>query len=260
MSDKVKEFWENMASEHNASELATAPDRHYRSLEIDRIAAKLCDKCTILDVGCGNGYSTLKFAEAFPNSEFLGVDYAAEMIKYANQARAKRGLKNASFVEGNVLKLGNAVDGRKFDYVVSERCIINLGDWEQQKSAILGMKAVLKPGGQLVLVENTQEGLANLNGLRAQFGLHDIKIRWHNFYIPQRSLDALVADEFDLVSCENIGNLYYIISRVVYAKLAQMEGHEPRYEHPINEIASRLPSLEQYNFSPNFMWVLKSKT
>lgn len=256
-SADVRQFWDEQANEFGESDLATAPDHHYRLLEIDRIKSKLIDHQDVLDVGCGNGYSTLEFAKANPHSTFTGIDYSAPMIEHA-KAAAKAANSPVVFSEGDVRNLDQcqAIKGKRFDTIISERCLINLKDWDEQQEAILGLRRLLKPTGRIILVENTQEGLANLNKLRAQFGLHEIKVRWHNFYIPQNELERFAVKNFRVETVENIGNLYYILSRVLYAKLAQIEGVEPKYDHIINQIAADLPSLPIYQFSPNFIYVL----
>jgi ubiquinone/menaquinone biosynthesis C-methylase UbiE len=256
----VKQFWNEQAETFKESDLATAPDHYYREMEIDRILSHLKDGETILDVGCGNGYSTLRFARALPNSKVVGIDFSEPMIEQASSALAKSDLAGrASFFVANVLSLATnpAIIDQKFDAIVSERCLINLQNWEEQRTALLQMKEKLKPGGRIILTENTQEGLARLNSLRAKVQLPAITTRWHNYYIPQKTMEEFLPVHFSIQSVENIGNLYYIISRVVYAKLAELEGKQPEYMHPINEIASKLPSLPDYQYSPNFIYVLQ---
>lgn len=253
---KIKDFWEDQAKTHGQSDLATAPDHYYRLLEIREISHHLVDGSRILDVGCGNGYSTIEFAKALPRSTFVGIDYSESMIREAVTAAATNNVSDrVSFLEDDVLSLEAAGD-QEFDIVISERCIINLENWEQQQTAILNMKKKLKPGGKLLLVENTQEGLDRLNHLRRSFGLHEIKTRWHNYYVPQAKLEAWLPQHFKVNEIKNIGNLYYIVSRVVYAAYAAQNGEEPRYDHPLNEIASKLPTLGKYQLSPNFLYVL----
>ena len=75
--------------------------------------------------------------------------------------------------------------------------------------------------------------------------------------LPEKKLVAFVRNRFKIEEVNNIGSLYYILSRVVYAKLAALEGKTPDYLHPINKIASDLPSIG--NFSPNFVFLLKNK-
>lgn len=257
MNDTVKTFWDQQAVSFGSSGKASAPDEYYRDMEIRRIVPHLTDHASVLDIGCANGFSTFKFAAECPKSKFLGVDYSEPMIKQAIATmKTLRRTKNMGFVVGNVLELDRL--HAKFDIIISERCLINLADWEEQKRAIMQMKYALNTGGRLLLVENTQEGLSNLNKLRGQFNLPAIKTRWHNQYLPQKELTAFLKKNFQILNVENIGNLYYILSRVVYAKLAQMEGKEPVYTHAINKIASELPSLPGYHFSPNFLYVLRA--
>jgi ubiquinone/menaquinone biosynthesis C-methylase UbiE len=262
-SEEVKKFWDGQAKQFEQCDLATAPDHHYRTLEIDHILSHLENKGTVLDVGCGNGYSTLRFAKVLPFAKFIGVDYSELMIEHARAAQAQSGLTNVEFHVGNVLSLADLPvlqggEGAKFDCIVSERCLINLSSWDEQQHALLQMKAVLSLTGTIILTENTQEGMTRLNELRASIALPPIAVRWHNFYLPQTKLEKFLQQHFLVEAVKNIGNLYYIISRVVYAKLAALEGKEPSYDHPINEIAARLPSLSDYQYSPNFIYVLRN--
>lgn len=264
MTDFVRDFWDKQAAEHGSDDTATAPDHHYRELEISRILPHIEGK-SALDVGCGNGYSTLKFMMAYPKKRFVGVDFSNKMIEMAREAMSEAmptfGAEEFSFQVGDIRSLSEwmTVSGNKpFDTVISERCLINLPNWQEQQDALRQLKSAVKRGGKLILVENTQEGLDNLNKLRLSLSLPKIQTRWHNAYLPQRELLTFLRQIFEVQHIENIGNLYYIISRVVYAKLAAMEGKEPQYDHPINQIASQLPSMSGYHYSPNFMFVLRS--
>lgn len=256
MNDKVKAFWDAQAVEHGASDLATAPDHYYRELEIAKIIEHLRPDENVLDVGCGNGYSTQAFKHAV-DSNFVGIDYSPAMIAAAYRHADER----LVFFTGDVRALP---DIAKFDTIISERCLINLASWDEQQHAILEMKRCLRPGGRIILVENFEDGLNNLNELRAGFGLHEIEVRWHNRYLKLAEFDPFISDHFDVIHRENIGNLYYIVSRVVYAALARSEGQEPRYDHFINKVASDLPTLGLHPdinafYSPNFLHVLRAK-
>jgi ubiquinone/menaquinone biosynthesis C-methylase UbiE len=266
-SDKsVREFWDEQAQAYGADQRASAPDHFYRDgVEIKRImeVLEMMEPESILDIGCGNGYSTIKIAKAFPTAMVIGIDFSEKMLEEARKAAS--GVHNISFFEGDALSISRhpKLQHQKFDVVLSERCLINLANWEEQKLSILQMRKLLTPDGSMILIENTQEGLEKLNMLRDIVGLPPIKTRWHNFYIPEDKLKQFFAENggklFKLMAMENIGNLYYIISRVVYAKLAQMEGKEPSYDNPINEIASKLPNLgDQYSCSPNYMMILEN--
>ena len=259
----VKRFWEDQAQAYKESQLATNPDTHYRDIEMESILRYLPDGKSVLDVGCGNGYSTFHFAHHRKGATFFGVDYSESMVAFAKKELAtneKKLAKRVSFAEGDVMKLSSVPElkNKKFDYIISERCLINLANWKEQQVALLEMKKLLKKGGRIILTENTQEGLARLNGLRKQFELAPISVRWHNYYMPENKLIDFAKKHFRLESVENHGNLYYIISRVVYAKLAALEGKDPDYNHPINVIAAQLPTLGEYHFSPNFIFILRN--
>ncbi len=252
--EPVKQFWDQQAIQHGDDDRATAPDHYYRELEIKCILEALPSVGRLLDIGCGNGYSTFAIERAFPRLKIKGVDYSEEMISVARKTAKEKG-SLIDFKVGNVLE---ASQEGNFSVVLSERCLINLKNWDEQREAIKQLREALVPNGRMILVENCVDGLERLNGLRELFGLPPIAQRWHNCYLP----DASEVEEFLYrevggdVEVENIGNLYYIISRVAYAALAQKEGKEPSYDHVLNEVASKLPSLSQYRLSPNYMFTV----
>jgi ubiquinone/menaquinone biosynthesis C-methylase UbiE len=216
----------------------------------------------LLDVGCGNGFTTAQIAGQHPEAVVHGVDFSEDMINEANDHHSG---DDISYFVGDVLSLSRtpSLHTGDYDVVVSTRCLINLANWEEMKVGILEMRKMLKPGGHLVLVENVQDGLDNLNHLRESIGLPAIKSPWHNVYLPQDKLTKFLHDIqgqlLDTEYVENIGNMYYIASRVIYAKLCQDQGIEPDYNNKINEIASKLPTMGMhYACSPNFLFVLRN--
>jgi len=260
----VKAFWDHQAIQHGGSDLATNPDTHYRSLEIESIlrAISAMEHDTILDIGCGNGYTTRAIAKKFPEATVTGVDFSYAMI-----AEAKKLIKpNIDYLEGDVLSLSRnrPLIGRQYDVVLSSRVLINLANWEEQKVGIMEMRKMLVPDGRLILVENVQEGLDNLNDLRGKLGLSKINPPWHNKYLPldetRKFLDGIKGQILTTEYVENIGNFYYLASRVLYAKLCKDQGIEPDYNNPINAIASQMPTMgEYYACSPNYMFILKNE-
>ncbi len=55
----------------------------------------------VLDLGCGPGDVTFRFASCFPNSEILAIDGAAEMIRLAQKRQAAEPeAGNITFMEG----------------------------------------------------------------------------------------------------------------------------------------------------------------
>jgi len=61
-------------------------------------------KGTILDLGCGSGDITFRFAKYFPNSTVIGIDGAAIMIELANQRKGRETefAGNIMFIEAKI--------------------------------------------------------------------------------------------------------------------------------------------------------------
>lgn len=245
---EVKEFWDDQARAHGESDLATAPDHFYRELEISNIIQRLPHKpIGVLDVGCGNGYTTKKLAAARPKAWFTGIDFSEEMIRQAGSPH------KIKFEVCNCLHLEKFA--RSYDYVISTRCLINLADWTAQRRALVQMCNCLTAGGKLILVENFANGLRNLNTLRARVNLPGIEQRWHNRYLEFSDLQTFI-DEQSLIieEKENIGCLYYIVTRVIYPAICE----EPKYNTDIHRVTSMMPSLGSFDWSPNYLITLKA--
>ncbi len=71
----------------------------------DGLPGQLADGARVVDIGCGTGHTTNLMAEAFPASEFLGVDIATDAIDRARAEAGERGLGNASFEVMDILDL-----------------------------------------------------------------------------------------------------------------------------------------------------------
>jgi ubiquinone/menaquinone biosynthesis C-methylase UbiE len=240
--DRIRDYWSQQAIEHGAAPCATTPDRILRDMEIATIL-KYLDGEDVLDLGCGNGFSTLQFAAVRPG-RYLGVDFSPEMIAAAEQAR-----RSASLASGASLgfQVGDATaltfSEAAFDVVTTDRCLINLISLEAQRRALTEIHRVVRPGGRYVMCENTQQGLAKLNQFREVAGLPLIGTRWHNLYLDEEALGATWSGLFQLETIDNFSSLYYLASRIFNARLAQDQHQDPSYDHPLNQLAARLPSF-----------------
>ncbi|MFH1656260.1 MAG: class I SAM-dependent methyltransferase [Candidatus Nealsonbacteria bacterium] len=232
---RLKKFYDNLASD---KKYATSLDINLRELEIDGIKKYLNDGIRVLDIGCGNGYSTYKHAEEF-KIEIIGCDYSDQMIQNAKNLPHHKELKgNISFCCANVLEI--PFPDNYFDRVISTRCLMALLDWDLQKNALKELFRVLKPNGLLLLQEGTFQGLEKLNKTREEFGLDPISVydyRWPTLKFDESKLISFCKDYYHLDKIHRFG-MYYFISRVIHPLLVYPEA--PKNDAEINKIARQI--------------------
>jgi ubiquinone/menaquinone biosynthesis C-methylase UbiE len=228
---------------------ATSPDYNLRELEIEAISRHLSSNQTVLDVGCGNGYSTLSFASQF-SSSFTGVDFVPEMVAVSQQLSERAELRgSACFEIGDATNL--RFEDERFDVVVSQRCLLNLPSREDQWRALAEIARVLKPGGRYLMLEGTIQGLAKLNELRRKFALDPIpeadpQTNRYSLKFDETEVERQISGLFARIeSIERFG-MYFFLSRVIHPLLVRPE--QPRYDAPINSVArtisSQLPEFD----------------
>jgi SAM-dependent methyltransferase len=113
---------------------------------LDGVVEKLTVGGRAADVGCGHGASTILMAQAFPNSQFVGIDYHGASIETARERAAEAGVGNASF------ELADATSyrGDDYDLIGFFDC---LHDMAEPSGAARHARAALKPDGHCLLVE-----------------------------------------------------------------------------------------------------------
>ena len=104
---------------------------------------------TILDVGCGTGFLAMRMAELGHTA--VGIDLAEEMLTAAQQKAASSGLP-VTFRRGDAE--APPPDGAPYDVILERHVIWTL---PQPREAVQAWRAVLKPGGLLVLIEGIFE-------------------------------------------------------------------------------------------------------
>jgi len=109
---------------------------------------------TVLDLGSGAGNDVF-VARAIVGIEgkVIGIDFTEEMIKKANENKAKVGFTNIEFRKGDIENM--PVDDNSVDVVISN-CVINLVP--DKRKAFSEIYRVLKPGGHFCISDMVVNG------------------------------------------------------------------------------------------------------
>jgi SAM-dependent methyltransferase len=114
---------------------------------LEGVVAKLQAGCTVADVGCGHGASTILMAKAFPNSKFFGYDYHAESVEAARKSAAEAGVGDRIVFEAGSAKNFPASG---FDLICFFDCLHDMGD---PVGAARHVSQALAPDGTWMIVE-----------------------------------------------------------------------------------------------------------
>jgi ubiquinone/menaquinone biosynthesis C-methylase UbiE len=220
--EEVRDYWTAQARTHGLAPAASWSDVWAIQLEVRAIVKWLKDGDRVLDVGCGNGYSTVQFA-AHKRVDIKGIDYVPEMVQQARDRAAQLATRltgSVEFAVGDVTALGDMPD--KYDCVTAVRVIINLGSWTAQERALLACAQAARPGGLMLLSEATLQGWTKLNRFRREWSLPPISMPAFNTYVDEEQVVRTLAPLCDLIELENFSSTYFVGTRVLKPLLAQV--------------------------------------
>ena len=248
--EEIKEFWEKRAEELETGCTATLRETPLRELEIRAILKYLTDGVRIIDIGCGNGFSTIEFAKNV-KSDFLGIDYSEKMIFYAKEALK---LQDAGALKGVVqFEIGDVLKLQEpevpFDIAITERCLQNLPTWDLQQKAIIRIASVLRSGGLLIMTEGSLTGVNRLNRLRSMIGKPELEgaIPWHNKFFEDQALvrDPVINQAYDFIKIDHFCSTYMLMTRLVGPKYA--------------DFAKKLPNIGTFGYIKTYLWQKKKE-
>lgn len=230
-ANEIKSHWNERAKSQPNS--ATTNDVWLRELETRTLAREIrkLEPRIVLDLGCGDGATTIRLACLFPATRFIGIDYSYEMLELAARSveieRYRRDLVNITFYEADLQKDSYPAH----DLAISCRCLINL-------ASKLDQHMVLARLSNFRLIENFSAPHAHLNILRKQCGLLPIEIQPTNTYLNSD------------IDSEGFADSYYFATRVIYAHECRWRHEEPNYLSDHHRWACELPNISLLHCAP----------
>jgi ubiquinone/menaquinone biosynthesis C-methylase UbiE len=246
MNEKKLEFWSDRAL--NNPDNAGTDDFMLKKIENDVILDNVESNSRILDLGCGNG-ETLFLLAKYKNCRCVGIDFSEEMLDVAK--KRCHNLK-VDFYRGSILDIPSDIG--LFDVIVTQRSLINLDSIEQQKKVFNSIFELLEPKGLYLMVETFNDGLKKINELREMLGLYLMEKPWHNLFLNEADINSWQSDAFFIEEFSRFASTYYLFSRVLYAKLAEINDESLRYDSDINKISCMLPPVGDIGYVQMVKW------
>ena len=230
----IKDFWEQQGKTHQTSHQASWGDRFAIELEVETISQYIKAGDNVLDVGCANGFSTLRQHEINSEARYTGIDYAESMIEHAHKALTERNLSADAlrFSVASILDL--PFEDGEFDVAYTSRVLINLPTWDQQKEGIEETLRVVKPGGLVVLSEGFWEPLCLLNSFRHLLGMPPLVEHDFNRYLKKAKLEEWLTEKGISFEVNEFSSVYYLGSRVLREVIQNSETPWGDYSSPVN--------------------------
>ena len=241
----IRQHWQTWATQYGTHLRATTKAPSAKILELGALSRALAqiekaagNRLKILEVGCGNGQNCLHLSDLHPAASFTGVDFIGDMIAAANAIKAERSIPDHQLVfqVGNVLEL--ALPGASFDVVFTDRCLINLNTDALQQKAVASLTGLLKPGGHLLMIENSQQTYELQNRARELVGLpRRVPAEFNHFFDETTLLPFLPSVGLELLGVEDFISLHDIM---LYVLVPMINDGKVDYDHPLVAAATQL--------------------
>ena len=265
-ADKQQFLKKEDYKQRNAKDIyATSRDFHARELEIQAITRGLSKKGSVLDLGCGNGYTLISLAKRLKDWTMVGIDFSENLIDGARflSEKEKNELKShPEFICADAIQYINDLKEESIDYIITERFILNLPSAEWQRKIIQKIYKILKKGGRFLMCEGSEEGFRHLNDLREQVGLRPILASSADnisaIRISDDEFEKYVQSEIGFKILRKLGmSNYFIISRILHPLMVQPL--EPRFDSNFNKFAKLIQEYSEFTpgYGSNVLWIME---
>jgi len=220
MSQTIRESYEEIAYPGFIYPQAH-PDRLAVMAKLFGLNAPSIENCRVLELGCGDGTALISFAYSLPQSQFVGVDIAANHIEQGNEMIRTIGIDNITLKQLDVMTIDESF--AEFDYIIAHGLISWIPDFVREKVFEICSKN-LSPNGVVYLSYNTMPGChlrkiaremmlyhtrnVTNSQARAREGLSMIKFFSDNVVEPE-VYKLILQNEFQSLSDVNIANVVH---------------------------------------------------
>ena len=138
----------------------------------------------------------------------------------------------------DALKIPNRkLKSDNYDFVITNRMLINLNSWALQQEAIQNIVELLKPGGSLIIIENFVNSYANQNTLRELIDLPPRVPDSYNKFLDEKLFEKFVSEEIglEIMKVDNFASLHDIL---LYVLLPHLNSGTISYDHPLMNIVT----------------------
>lgn len=254
--EEIRKYWNEAGKQFPTvgSMTPTSRDPFLSQLEEEYIISSLEKDYLVLEIGCGDASHSVKYAKKV--KKLSGVDVAESLIGIAKERADHEGIKNIDFTVASVLDMEKIYRSKKFNCVISQRCLINLPKWQHQKVVILQIYNLLQKDGLFLLTEGFQEGINNLNIIRNKFCLTPIKTVNYNRNMIRKEFELFISQYFDIIERSHYG-FYLFLSRIFHP-LAVLP-NEPKHDSKLNMIAMeisrniKIPDFERFSYVMSYI-------
>lgn len=205
-------------------------DKNLVEIETEAILGYLRKGDEVIDIGCGEGEGTVRYFKKV--EELVALDFSETRIERlrVRDARIKTILMDMRDISFGAI-------GRKFNTAITQRALINLENFSDQKKTILGIHSILEDGGRYIMLEGFNDGSKEINRVRSDFHLPKIDVRWYNHFLSKKELLKFISPYFELMDTRDF-SLYFFITRAFNAILKYPR--IPKWDSAVNNLAREM--------------------
>ena len=149
--DHYPRFQAFMSQLADAKHRQVLVERFLPTVDSGRLLGRLQSGIRVCDLGCAEGLALILMANAYPQSQFVGIDISPQAIETARREALHQQLDNLEFVNLDAATLKDRLDLKDgFDYVTAFDAV---HDQTRPLDVLQGIHHILAPGGLFSMVD-----------------------------------------------------------------------------------------------------------